>query len=118
VLYVTKTYLFNTAGDLGVLCATALGFLGGLIYNYFLSMIFVFRKIDENATKHKARSFIVFAVIGIIGLGLTELCMYAGIKFFGRQYYLVIKTLTAALVLMWNYIARKTLIFKGEIYAE
>jgi putative flippase GtrA len=105
-------------GDWGVLCATALGFLAGLIYNYILSTVFVFKKIDENAKKHRARSFIMFAAIGIIGLGLTELCMYAGIRLFGRQYYLVIKTLTAALVLMWNYIARKMLIFKGEVYAE
>jgi putative flippase GtrA len=118
VLYVTKTYLFNAAGNFGVLCATALGFLAGLVYNYFLSTVFVFKKIDENARKHKARFFIVFAVIGIIGLGLTEVCMYMGTRFLGRQYYLVIKTLTAALVLMWNYIARKTLIFKGEIYAK
>jgi putative flippase GtrA len=101
------------SGEIGILLAAALGFIAGLIFNYVLSLIFVFRQTSETAKQYKVRSFVLFAVIGIIGLLITEICMFAGISLFGRQWYLVIKTITAGIVLMWNYIVRKKLIFKG-----
>jgi putative flippase GtrA len=100
----------------GILLATACGFIIGLVFNYVFSFIFVFKQIDEKAQKHKIRSFVIFTVIGVIGLWLTELFMYAGIKLFGQTVYLIIKIVTAIVVLLWNYIARKMFIFKGVQY--
>jgi Predicted membrane protein len=112
VLYLTETFLFEDLGKTGILLATALGFIAGLIYNYILSILFVFKKASEKVKGKQLRSFLIFAVIGIIGLGLTEGGMYAGINLFGSSFYLVIKVFVAAVVLMWNYIGRKILIFK------
>ncbi|MDD4699644.1 MAG: GtrA family protein [Oscillospiraceae bacterium] len=112
VLYITKTYMFNDLGKLGILIATASGFLIGLIYNYFLSIIFVFKKATDNIKGKQIKTFIVFATIGIIGLVLTELGMYFGITIFDSKYYIVVKVFVAVVVLLWNYIARKVLIFK------
>lgn len=112
VLYLTKTFLFENLGETGILLATALGFTAGLTYNYILSILFVFKKASEKVKGKQLRSFLIFAVIGIIGLGLTEGGMYVGIHLFGSFYYLVIKVFVAAIVLIWNYIGRKILIFK------
>jgi putative flippase GtrA len=101
------------SGEIGILLAATLGFIAGLIFNYVLSLIFVSRQTSETAKQYKVRSFVLFAVIGIIGLLITELCMSAGISLFGQQWHPVIKIITAGIVLMWNYIARKTLVFKG-----
>jgi putative flippase GtrA len=76
-------------------------------------VIFVFKNIDEKAKQRKFFSFAVFAIIGIAGLCITELCMYAGVRFLGQERYLPVKIATAAVVLMWNYLARKFFIFKG-----
>jgi putative flippase GtrA len=113
VLYISKTFLFYRLGTFGILLATAMGFISGLVVNYTLSISFVFKKIDEKAKQHKIRSFILFTVIGIVGLVITELSMYAGIRLFGEKWYLAVKTIIAGIVLLWNYIARKVLIFKG-----
>ena len=113
VLYLTKTLFFSYMGHTGILLAAALGFTAGLIFNYIFSLLFVFKQIDENAKRRKIRSFVLFVAIGIIGLLITELCMYAGVYMFGQKWYLVVKIFTAGIVLLWNYAGRKVLIFKG-----
>jgi putative flippase GtrA len=117
VLYVTRTYIFFAMDTTGILLATTCGFVSGLAFNYIFSLIFVFKEIDENVKKHKVHSFIVFAIIGISGLCITELFMFIGVKLLGNYFYLIIKIITAGFVLFWNYIARKILIFKGVHHA-
>jgi putative flippase GtrA len=117
VLYVTRTYVFFALGTMGILLATTCGFVSGLTFNYIFSLIFVFKDIDENVKKHKIHSFVVFAIIGISGLCITELFMFTGVKLLGNNFYLFVKIITAGFVLVWNYIARKILIFKGVRHA-
>jgi putative flippase GtrA len=114
VLQLCLDYFFHdlTVND-GILLATALGFMAGLICNYTFSCLFVFQKIDEKAKQHKTRSFILFAIIGIVGLGLTELLMFLGILLMGEDRYIAVKIFAAGVVLVWNYLARKIMIFKG-----
>ena len=111
VLYLTKTFLFCGIGITGVYIATALGFTAGLVYNYILSMIFVFKRAKEKTQGKTVRAFLVFSLIGVIGLGITELGMYLGVQLLDFH-YLIVKVVMAAIVLMWNYLARKFLIFR------
>jgi len=113
VLYLSKTLLFPRLGQTGILLAAAFGFTAGLIFNYIFSLFFVFKQIDENARRRKTRSFVLFVLIGIIGLLITELCMFTGVNLFGQKWYLIVKICTAGIVLIWNYTGRKVLIFKG-----
>jgi putative flippase GtrA len=113
VLELTLRYLFHDLAVTGILLATASGFIAGLICNYTFSCIFVFQKIDARAKRHKTRSFILFAIIGVIGLGLTILLMRLGIFLVSPDQYIAIKIFVTGVVLMWNYLARKILIFKG-----
>jgi len=118
VLYLSRTLFFSHMGHTGILFAAAFGFTAGLVFNYIFSLLFVFKQVDENAKRRKIRSFVLFVIIGIIGLLITELCMYIGIYLFGQEWYLVVKIFTAGIVLLWNYIGRKVLIFKGAGYAQ
>jgi putative flippase GtrA len=113
ILYFSKSFLFSSmGGQTAILLAAALGFTAGLVFNYILSLVFVFRRVNEKAKQHKIRTFVLFAIIGIIGLLVTEFCMLIGIHILGQKWYLGVKIVTAGIVLMWNYAARKIFIFK------
>ncbi len=103
-----------------LLIATAIGFIVGLTINYVLSIVFVFKNVADPNKGKKVSSFILFAIIGLIGLGMTELGMWLGnvTRFFvGSGIYkipeMVMKVIMTGIVLCWNYIARKLLIFNA-----
>ena len=87
----------------------------GLIVNYVLSLTFVFRRKDNRGSGKSVAAFLIFTVVGVIGLGLTELIMYLGTELLHIS-YLIVKIAAAAIVLVWNYVGRKVLIFdrKGK----
>jgi putative flippase GtrA len=115
VLFVSKKYFLSAMETTtGILLATALGFLSGLVFNYIFSIIFVFSNTSEHAKQHKISSFVIFAAIGIAGLGITEFCMYAGILLLGQNYYIFTRIAAAGIVLVWNYGARKMIIFNNR----
>ena len=113
VLFLSKTFLFQSLGDTGVYLATALGFLAGLIYNYILSLIWVFQSAKAQNKGKTVGAFVVFAVIGAIGLLLTEGGMYVGYQLLHIN-YLIVKLFVAAVVLLWNYGARKMILFRDD----
>ena len=110
-LYFFKTKIFLGLGDMGIYISTALGFLAGLVFNYIFSLTFVFKSAKDQKKGRNIFSFFLFFVIGIIGLLLTEAGMYVGVEFFNIN-YLMTKVVVAILVLIWNYVARKVLIFR------
>lgn len=103
--------MFYNLGEIGIYISIALGVIGGLIYNYILSLVFVFESAKYQNKGRTIGAFIIFFIIGIVGLVLTELGMYIGIEIFNIS-YLISKVLVAACVLIWNYGFRKVLIFR------
>lgn len=91
--------------------STALGFLAGLFFNYSFSLLFVFTSAKNSNVGRSVTAFIIFALIGVIGLGLTELGMYLGTGLL-RFHYMFVKIIVTGIVLIWNYLGRKILIFK------
>ncbi len=89
--------------------AAAIAFIVGLAVNYMLSTWFVFSESEQ--VKSKAKEFAAYAVIGVIGLGLTEAIMYLLTDVCGF-YFMLSKVIAAALVLIWNFVARKIIIYK------
>jgi len=88
-----------------------LGYIIGLIYNFVLSCGFVFKDGFSKIKNKELYALLVFTVIGLIGLGLTEVLMYLFVDVL-NIYYLLSKIVTGALVMFWNYIARKIIIFR------
>lgn len=91
--------------------ATFFGFMVGLTVNFILSILYVFKNAKEKTKDKKIQTFIIFGIIGVIGLGLTELGMHTGVAVLGFH-HLIVKVFVAGFVMLWNYIARKIIIFK------
>ncbi len=110
-LALCKEYIFATLGSVGLYLAVFAGFMTGIVANYMLSLWFVFVNDKQKEKGRGLSAFLLFVIIGIIGLGLTELGMWAGVEVVG-MHYMITKIGVAAIVLIWNYAARKIFIFK------
>lgn len=91
------------------LVAVAVGFVAGLVTNYTLSKKMVFKKDSDKCGK--VGEFAVYAIIGVMGLGLTELLMYLFTDKL-EVHYIISKIIVAAIVLVWNFFARKLILYK------
>jgi len=97
--------------NIDLMIATTIGFIVGLSINYALSIFFVFQNYN-NVEARKLKGFIQFLVIGIIGLGLKALGMNFMVEVL-ELFYILAHIMTTLIVLVWNYMGRKILIFKG-----
>jgi putative flippase GtrA len=96
-------------GDKLLLLWTAIAFTAGLATTYLLSINWVF----SNRTMGQKTEMLLFAVIGIIGLGLTELLVWVfAIKL--DWHYLLAKITAATTVFIWNFSAKKLLLFRNK----
>lgn len=111
LFFLCNNYVFYSFNKIGVYISIAFGFIGGLIYNYILSLLFVFESARNEDKGKTIGAFIVFFLVGVAGLALTESGMYIGIEILNIN-YLISKVLVSACVLMWNYGVRKILIFR------
>lgn len=91
------------------LVSAIIAFIAGLITNFFLSKLLVF-KVNE-ARVNPVMEFISYAIIGVIGLGITELIMFLFTDCW-NIHYLISKVIATVIVLAWNYIARKLIVYK------
>lgn len=98
----------HEAVAMNVYAATAIAFIFGLTVNFVLSKIFVFQ---EGSDKTGAvGEFITYGVIGVMGLLFTEGIMWILLKV--GIIYMIAKVVAAAFVLIWNFVARKMLLYK------
>ena len=86
------------------LVAGVFGFVVGVIVNYILSKTLAFS--GKKANMSAQAEFALFIIISLIGLGLTELLMWAFTDGLGF-YYLLSKAVAAVIVLLWNFFAKK-----------
>lgn len=106
--------------------ATAFGFVTGMLVNWALSVSFVFKAVRNKEEATSKKSFMIYIVICLIGLGLTQLGVLLLSKIipefslFGFTGILgtswakwVAKVITTCVVLVWNYLGRKIFIFKS-----
>ena len=89
------------------LVSAAVGYLIGLGVNYVLCVRWVFshRRFQDQKTE-----FILFAIIGLTGLGLTEFMLWAGTESLGFDFRLS-KIAALFVVAAWNFGLRKMLLF-------
>ena len=100
-------FLLTHYAGVPYLWSAAIAFILGLVTNYLLSISWVFRR-NENLRPWV--EFLFFAIIGVIGLVLNELIMYAGTDLL-HMHYMVSKLISTAIVFFWNFFARKFLVF-------
>ncbi|MCU0461656.1 MAG: GtrA family protein [Bacteroidales bacterium] len=100
-------YLLTEFIHLHYLLSAGIAFILGLLTNYLLSIRWVF---TTRSVRNKKIEFLIFAIIGLAGLGLNELFLWIFTSLLGI-YYLLSKILTAILVYLWNFFVRKFILF-------
>ena len=88
---------------LSVLLSAAIAFIISVIFNYILSIKLVF---NVNKEIDQKKNFIIFIVLSIIGLILTEIIMWFGTDII-KISYLIVKIFATAIVMVFNFITRK-----------
>ncbi|MBI5644470.1 GtrA family protein [Candidatus Kaiserbacteria bacterium] len=100
-------WLLTSVFNVPYLISGAISFLVGLTSVYVLSIIWVF---EHRAVRSPSAEFLIFCLIGAIGLGINEIMLWLFTSLFGF-YYLVSKLASVVVVFSWNFFARKFLLF-------
>ena len=90
------------------LISSIISFSISTIFNYILSIKFVFN-IKEDRNKNK--DFINFIVFSVIGLILNQIIMWIGVDVI-NIYYMITKVISTCIVMCFNYITRKIFLDK------
>ena len=102
-------FLLTEAAGMHYLFSATLSFIAGLLTNYFISIRWIFR---QSKLQSRLTELLIFSIIGIIGLGLNNLFLYALTEYL-HLHYLLSKLITAAIVMLWNFLGRRIILFKN-----
>ena len=104
----TTLFLLTSVFHIHYLYSAAIGFVLGLTCNYVLSIRWVF---SSRNVSNRYVEYGIFALIGVVGLGLNEGVIWlltAG----GGLHYTLSKIGAAGIVFLWNFSCRKFLLFR------
>lgn len=90
------------------LISSGISFCISVIYNYILSVYWVF---DVSKKRKKGEQFTVFMILSVIGLGINELLMWICVDKISIV-YLVAKIFATAVVMVYNFVTRKIFLEK------
>ena len=109
-----------------LILSTAFGFCVGLVVNWVLSVKFVFRAVRDKEEASSKKSFMLFTIIGVIGLVITEIgilllvailpefALFGTMDLLGTSWVKwLAKVVMTCVVLVFNYMGRKIFIFKS-----
>lgn len=100
--------LLTEAVGIQYLISCGISFTVSVIYNYILSVRWVF-DVEKNGDKRK--EFAVFLLMSVIGLGLNQLLMW-GLVDVVQIFYMVAKIVVTAIVMVYNFVTRKIFLEK------
>lgn len=103
------TWLFKEKIGLNKYLSNGLGFLFGVVNNYFLNKYFTF----QNKDSHLASQFFSFLIISVIGFLLNTIFLYLLQKNTKINFY-VCKAIVTVLVFFWNFSANTLYTFKTQ----
>ena len=89
------------------LISSIISFIVSVIFNYILSIKWVF----DVKKKQDVKDFVIFIILSVIGLGINSLIMYVMVEKFG-VYYMLSKIVSTAVVMVYNFITRKIFVEK------
>ena len=107
VLMVIFTDFFN----INYLVSCAASFIISTVFNYVLSMRFVFA---SSAGYTKRTEFTLFVIMSAIGLVLTEILMLFFVERI-KIHYMISKIIVTAIVMVYNFVTRKVVFEKRGI---
>lgn len=99
--------ILNQLLGIHYIIAGTISFSISVIYNYILSIKWVFDVTKKQTTK----DFIIFIVLSVIGLILNNIIMYISVDLI-HIHVLISKIIATAIVMVYNFITRKIFIEK------
>ena len=102
VLFVLTEYL-----NVYYLVSSVISFIVSLIFNYILSILWVF----DVKKKQTIKEISLFVILSVIGLGINQVVMYVGADIL-NIYYMICKVISTFIVMVYNFITRKIFIEK------
>lgn len=97
--------------NVSLAASNTIGFIGGLVFNYILSIYFVFKDSKNKESGKSLKGFLIFSIIGVAGLIISNIGLQLLVENFNIHVF-ISKIIMTIIVLGWNYIGRKLLIFK------
>lgn len=97
--------------EIHYLVSNLIGLMAGNVVNYLLSIGWVFSSEKRKMEKHRLLEITVFVLISLFGMGLNEFLMYLFVGILVIQ-EMVSKIVAAIIVLLYNFFARKYILFK------
>ena len=98
--------------EIHYLVSNLIGLMAGNVVNYLLSIGWVFSSEKRKMEKHRLLEITVFVLISLFGMGLNEFLMYLFVGVLAIQ-EMVSKIVAAIIVLLYNFLARKFILFKN-----
>ncbi len=100
-------YILTEFVGIYYLTSSIISFTISLIYNYILSIYWVF----DVKRKQTLKEIIIFVILSVMGLGINQIVMYIGSDKM-KIYYMLTKVVATAIVMVWNFITRKLFLEK------
>lgn len=98
--------------DIHYLISNLIGLAAGNVVNYLLTIRWVFSTEKRKMEKYVFLEVVVFVLISLLGMGLNELLMYVFVGMLCVQ-EMISKVAAAIIVLLYNFLARKLILFKS-----
>ena len=105
VVNVGSLFIFVDLVGINYIVSNVLSFILGLIVNYILSKKLVF---THDNSMNIVFEFIMYAIIGVLGLGFDTLILWL-LTSKASLYYMLSKIISTGLTFIWNFVARKIL---------
>lgn len=102
ILYVLTEFV-----GIHYLISSVISFIISLIFNYILSIYWVFDVTKKQTTKE----IFIFVILSVIGLGINQVVMYVGSDLL-HIHYMITKLVATFIVMVWNFVTRKIFIEK------
>ncbi len=110
ILDISTLYLLTEFANCYYLTAAGIAFLLGLTINYVLSVYWVF---DYRAVNNRILEFLIFTVIGLIGLAINEVILYVLTEKLA-VYYVFSKVFSTMIIFIFNFGMRKIMLFSRQ----
>ncbi len=101
-------YLCTDVFGIYYLISSVISFIVSVIFNYILSVKWVFNVNNDNSSR---KNFMIFIILSVIGLLINELIMYIMVDKL-KVYYMLSKIVSTVVVMIFNFITRKIILEK------
>lgn len=114
--------VFSSSVEIAATVGGLFGFVISLIFNYIMSMKYVFERKDD---MDKKKEFMIFTLLSLIGLGINELILYFGVSLctnvipeivdtYPTYVTAGVKMVATGIVMVYNFISRKMTLEKKD----